>query len=172
MGGSAKMIFVTVGTHEQSFNRLIEYIDKLKENQVIKENVVVQIGFSTYIPKYCEWKRMYTYKEMNEYIKSARIVITHGGPSSFIGPLQIGKVPIVVPRQSKYNEHINNHQLEFARQVQKKQGNIVVVEDINDLKDIILNYENITSKKVEYKSNNYKFNIKFKKIVEELFEEN
>lgn len=46
-----------------------------------------------------------------------RIVITHGGPASFIMPLQIGKTPIVVPRQHQFNEHVNDHQVEFARNV-------------------------------------------------------
>ena len=30
------MIFVTVGTHEQQFNRLIQKIDELKRNGIIK----------------------------------------------------------------------------------------------------------------------------------------
>ncbi|MBT8990350.1 glycosyltransferase, partial [Lactobacillus delbrueckii subsp. bulgaricus] len=36
------MIFVTVGTHEQPFNRLIEKIDELVANGDIKEKVVIQ----------------------------------------------------------------------------------------------------------------------------------
>lgn len=164
------MIFVTVGTHEQPFNRLIEYIDKLRENQIIKEDIIMQIGFSTYEPKYCNWSKLYSYEQMNQYVKEARIVITHGGPSSFIMPLKLGKIPIVVPRQSKYNEHVNNHQLDFANTVEKRQGNIIVIDKITDLSENILNYDEIiASKQVEYKSNNYKFNIEFEKLVKELF---
>ena len=44
------MIFLTVGTHEQQFNRLVKYIDKMKENGVIHEEVIIQTGFSTYEP--------------------------------------------------------------------------------------------------------------------------
>lgn len=44
------MIFVTVGTHEQPFNRLIKKVDDLVANGNIKEKVIVQTGFSTYIP--------------------------------------------------------------------------------------------------------------------------
>lgn len=47
------MIFVTVGTHEQPFNRLVEYMDRLKENKIIEEDVIIQIGYSTYEPQYC-----------------------------------------------------------------------------------------------------------------------
>ena len=48
------MIFVTVGTHEQQFNRLIKFIDELKRDKVIVEDVIMQTGFCTYKPKYCE----------------------------------------------------------------------------------------------------------------------
>ena len=47
------MIFVTVGTHEQQFNRLVEYMDKWADEH--DEKVVIQTGYSTYEPKYCEW---------------------------------------------------------------------------------------------------------------------
>ena len=44
------MIFVTVGTHEQPFNRLVKAIDKLKKDGVITEDVIMQTGYSTYEP--------------------------------------------------------------------------------------------------------------------------
>lgn len=55
-------------------------------------------------------------------------------------PLQIGKTPIVVPRQHRFNEHVNDHQIEFARNVAQRMGTIIPVEDINTLGDIITNY--------------------------------
>lgn len=75
---------------------------------------------------------------MQKYNKEARIIITHGGPASFIDVLSLGKTPIVVPRQAKYNEHVNDHQLEFARQLVERGENIIVVEDIAKLGDAIL----------------------------------
>lgn len=90
------MIFVTVGTHEQPFNRLIQKIDELKKDGIINEDVIIQTGFSTYEPKYCQWSKLIPYQQMVKNVADARIVITHGGPASFIMPLQIGKTPIVV----------------------------------------------------------------------------
>ena len=58
-------------------------------------------------------------------------------------PLQIGKTPIVVPRQHQFNEHVNDHQVEFARNVAQRMGTIIPVEDINTLGDIITNYDQI-----------------------------
>ena len=97
------MIFVTVGTHEQPFNRLIQKVDELKKDGVITEDVIIQTGFSTYEPKYCQWSKLIPYQQMIKNVADARIVITHGGPASFIMPLQIGKTPIVVPRISSMN---------------------------------------------------------------------
>ena len=107
------MIFVTVGTHEQPFNRLVKKIDELKGNGTIQDDVFIQTGFSTYEPKNCQWSKLIPYQQMVKNVEDAHIVITHGGPASFIMPLQIGKTPIVVPRQHQFNEHVNDHQVDL-----------------------------------------------------------
>lgn len=84
---------------------------------------------------------MISYQQIIRNIEDARIVITHGGPASFIMPLQIGKTPIVVPRQHQFNEHINNHQVEFTRNAAEIMGTIIIVEDIEKLGEIITNYD-------------------------------
>ena len=139
------MIFVTVGTHEQPFNRLVKAVDELKRDGVITEDVVIQTGFSTYEPKYCTWSKLIPYQDMLKNVEDARIVITHGGPASFIMPLQIGKTPIVVPRQHQFNEHVNDHQKEFVRNIAERKGTIISVEDINNLENVIQKYDEIVS---------------------------
>ncbi len=164
------MIFVTVGTHEQPFNRLIEKLDHLVENGEIKEEVLIQTGFSTYEPKFCKWQKLFPYQEMIENVSKADIVITHGGPSSFIMPLQVGKIPIVVPRKKEFDEHVNNHQVDFSNAVAQRQGNIIVVEDVDQIEEVITNYFNIVeTMSSSLKSNNEKFNEQFKNIVKEMF---
>lgn len=165
------MIFVTVGTHEQPFDRLIKKIDELKKHNIIKDEVVIQSGFSTYVPQYCTCEKLFSYNKMIENVKEARIVITHGGPSSFIMPLQEGKIPIVVPRQKKFGEHVNDHQVEFSKAVEKKQNNIIVVTEIDDLEDFILNYDVIVKDmNNKQKSNNADFNKKLTDIINEMFD--
>ena len=63
------MIFVTVGTHEQQFNRLLKYIDQLVINGVITEDVIMQTGFSTYEPRCCRWSKLFPYSEMQKNIR-------------------------------------------------------------------------------------------------------
>lgn len=163
------MIFVTVGTHEQPFNRLIEYVDNLKRDGVITEDVIMQTGFSTYEPKYCKWSKLLSYKEMEQNVRDAHIVITHGGPASFIMPLQIGKTPIVVPRQHQFNEHVNDHQVEFAKAVSKRMGTIIPIIDIVQLQDTIRNYDQIVASMPSgLSSNNAEFNRQLEKMVEEM----
>lgn len=162
------MIFVTVGTHEQPFNRLVEYMDKWAAEH--DEEVTIQTGFSTYEPKHCVWSKLYPYPQMVEFVEKARIVITHGGPSSFIMPLQIGKIPIVVPRRKDHDEHVNDHQLEFSKAVADRQGNIIVVEDVDKLAGIIERYEStIQAMPAALKSNNARFNQMLENIVETMF---
>lgn len=164
------MIFVTVGTHEQPFDRLLKEMDRLVETGVIAEEVFIQSGYTDYEPKHCKWSKLLPYSDMERYVKEARIVITHGGPSSFIMPLQVGKTPIVVPRQEKYGEHVNDHQLNFALEVEKRQKNILVVENIADLADTITNYHTLISKiSTDIPSNNDIFIARFRTLVEELF---
>lgn len=166
-GGDEKMIFVTVGTHEQPFDRLVEYMDRWGLEH--DEEVVIQTGFSTYEPKKARWQKLFPYNKMVENVDKARIVITHGGPSSFIMPLQIGKIPVVVPRKKEFDEHVNNHQVGFCEAVAERQGNIIVVEDVSKLGEILEKYDEIVAgMKNGMVSNNEKFCTEFEKIVDGL----
>ncbi len=163
------MIFVTVGTHEQPFDRLAEAVDDLA--RTLDEEVVIQTGYCTYVPKYCTYSKFYPYSRMLELVEQARIVVTHGGPSSFIMPLQVGKTPIVVPRQEKYGEHVNDHQLEFALQVQQRQKNILVVTDVAELPAYIDHYEDYAAQTANgVASNNEAFVERFAQIAKTLVE--
>lgn len=160
------MIFVTVGTHEQQFNRLVEYMDRWAAEH--DEEVVIQSGYSTYEPKFAKWSKLFPYSEMIKKVDEARIVITHGGPSSFIMPLQVGKTPIVVPRKYSFDEHVNNHQVKFCKEVERRMGTIVVVEDIEKLGDIIDHYDDM-KKEGKNTSNNAKFCAELESIIDGMF---
>lgn len=162
------MIFVTVGTHEQPFNRLVKYMDKWAAEH--DEDVIMQTGFSTYEPKHCEWSKLYPYSQMVELVEKARIVITHGGPSSFIMPLQIGKIPIVVPRKKEFDEHVNDHQVDFSKAVAERQKNIIVALEVSNLSKVIPEYDSIiAAMSTSHNSNNDKFVENLTEIVNSLF---
>ena len=164
------MIFVTVGTHEQPFDRLIKELDTLIEKKVITETVIAQIGYCNYKPKNIEWYKFISYQEMHNFTKEARVVITHGGPASFILPLQYNKIPIVVPRKAEFNEHINNHQVEFVKLIERKLNNLIPIYNVEDLGEKIRNYNKLTNLMSERSfSNNKNFNKQFKNVIDDLF---
>lgn len=164
------IIWVITDTHEQNFNRLVKKIDELKRDGVIEDEVFIQTGFSDYEPTHCKYSKLIPYSDMIKYVERARIVITHGAPASFIMPLQINKTPIVVPRQHKFNEHVNDHQVDFTLKVAKRMENIIPVIDIEEIENIIKNYDEIVSlMKSGIESNNKKFNEELEKIVNSLF---
>ncbi len=161
------MIFVTVGTHEQAFDRLIKYMDMWADEH--DEEVIMQTGFTGFVPEHCKWQKFYNYDQMTKYMNDARIVITHGGPSSFITALQLGKLPIVVPRRADLGEHVNDHQVIFCTELERLQRNIVVVNEIKELGGILERFSEISAMKVQnIKSHNADFCKAFEVIISEL----
>lgn len=139
------MIFINVGTHEQGMDRLFIELDRLIENGSIKEEVFAQIGYSSYLPKHYKYKDMIGYDEMDEWVRNANIVITHGGPGSIFHPLQYGKIPIVVPRNPEFNEHVDDHQILFTKRLESDKK-ILAIYDIERLNDVLENYDVYTDK--------------------------
>ena len=117
-------------------------------------------------------RECFPYQKMQQLVAEARIVITHGGPSSFFAPMMMRKIPVVVPRSKRFSEHVNNHQVRFCRQLKELGGNILLAEDEPQLKYILENYDDIIrSMKCGIDSNNASFNKKFSEIVDELLQQ-
>jgi UDP-N-acetylglucosamine transferase subunit ALG13 len=133
------MIFVTVGTHEQGFNRLIQAIDGLKNSNFPETDIFIQTGYSTYKPRYCQYKDFIRFDEILKRIEDAEMIITHGGTGSIMLVLYRQKIPVVVPRQKKYDEHIDNHQLIFCKMLESKRK-IIAAYEMEELGPVISNY--------------------------------
>lgn len=128
------MIIVTLGTQDKSFDRLLRAIDKNIENGNIKDKVVVQAGFTyqTYKSKYMEMFDYIDNKTMSDLVAKSDIVISHAGAGSILTALENNKKIIVVPRQSKYGEHNNDHQLEIAERFERD-GHVLYLRDLKKL---------------------------------------
>ena len=61
------MIFVTLGTNDESFERLLKAIDKEIEKGTIKERVVVQAGCTKYESKNMEIIDLIPREEFDKY---------------------------------------------------------------------------------------------------------
>lgn len=135
------MILVLLGTQNNSFHRLLEQIEKNIENGNIKEEVVVQAGYTKYEPKTSK-KKMKIFdtipkKELDKLIEKANLVISHGGVGSMVTANQKGKKVIAVPRYKKYNEHVNDHQIDTIKIFEKK-GYVLLAENVEDIDKALL----------------------------------
>ena len=139
------MIFVTVGTDTHQFDRLIIGIDELVKKGKIKEDVIAQIGNCEYTPKNFKYFKFKPYEEIEKLTEKSTTVISHGGAGSIMLALENKKPLIVVPRLKKYNEHVNDHQIEITEELEK-QGKILAVYEINELDDKIKKIKKMNSK--------------------------
>lgn len=153
-----------MGTHEQGLDRLFIELDNLINKEEIKEEVFAQIGYSSYLPKNYEYKRMINYDCMDSYIKNANIIITHAGPGSIFHSLQYNKIPIVVPRNPIFDEHVDNHQILFAKKLQESKK-ILAIYDIKDLNKNIKEYSILTKNCVVNERLNKEFIDKFSNLI-------
>lgn len=128
------MIFVTVGTHPEQFDRLIKRMDFIAPK--IKEKIIIQRGFTSYMPKNCE--SFVFAQTLDKYYREARIVITQSATSLIEFILKYKKPVITVPRQKRFKEHINDHQVEFAFFMQEKTG-VKAILNITELTPELLN---------------------------------
>lgn len=140
------MIFVILGTQDKSFERLLNKIEELKKQKIIKDDIVVQSGYTKYNSKIMS---IFDYLPMNEfenYINKADLIITHGGAGSILGSLKKNKKVIAVPRLSKYGEHTNDHQLQIVKEL-ANDGYILSCLDLNELGHVIEKSKDFIPKK-------------------------
>ncbi len=140
------MIFVTVGTDHHPFDRLIKAVDEIKSKDWLQDEVHIQSGLSRVKPEFCQVQDFFPFDELMEKIDKARIVITHGGPGSIMPILYRQKIPIVMAREKKYKEAVDDHQKAFVKKLEKKRL-VLRVKDISDLEEKVRNYENYLREK-------------------------
>ena len=140
------MIFVITGTEAFPFNRFIEKIDSMKENKIINEDIFIQLGSCSYIPKYCSWQKWLSFASMRENIASADLVISHAGAGTTLLCLEMGKTPLLVTRRKEFGEHLDDHQVSFAR-IMEKLKYAVVAYRVTDLEHCIGKLRQISKNK-------------------------
>ena len=126
------MILVLLGTQQNSFHRLLEEIQKNIKKGNIKEEIVVQKGYTKFESKDMKIYNQMSSEELQELIKKADLIITHGGVGSIISAITNNKKVIAVPRLQKYKEHVNDHQLEIIESFNEK-GYIIGIKSVEEL---------------------------------------
>jgi UDP-N-acetylglucosamine transferase subunit ALG13 len=128
------MIVVTVGTHEQPFDRMLRAVAALGGD----EPMLVQYGTSTITQGPGEWVDFLSFDELAGRAKDARAFVCHAGVGSIVLARRCGHRPIIMPRRPEHGEHVDEHQLELSRRLHAA-GLVTVVEDEHELAAAIRN---------------------------------
>jgi UDP-N-acetylglucosamine transferase subunit ALG13 len=121
------LIFVTIGTHHQPFQRLLDALEALPLDQL-----VVQFGHGSPPAGVRRATAFMSFPEMLECFDAADAVVTHAGVGSILCARRAGHIPIVVPRLRDHGEHVDDHQAELARALDARQA-VVCVWDVERL---------------------------------------
>lgn len=127
------MIFVTVGTTHLPFDRLIKSVDRLSFQY--EDRIIIQIGHSTYEPKYASWFRFKSKEEMDKLINDSKLVITHGGFGIISECLLAYKKVIACPRMLEFGEAVNP-QVELVSYLAER-NLLIALKDTNQLMNAI-----------------------------------
>lgn len=133
---AAPVILVTLGTHPQPMDRVVSAIDDLLERGVISDHVIIQSAAFGRIPRLAQAVGIADYETLAAWAQGADVIVTHGGPGSIMLALAAGRQPVVIPRRADQGEHVDDHQLRFARWLTKRRG-LTLVEDMTTLGEAI-----------------------------------
>lgn len=109
---------VTVGTQEgYTFDRLLDAVVPLLSDV---DEVLWQVGPQDVSRWGINGRDRVPHSELNNAIAEADVVIAHSGTGSAISAFEMGKCPILVPRLAQHGEHIDDHQVQIAREMQRR----------------------------------------------------
>ena len=158
------MIFVTLGTQDKDFSRLLKAIDKEIEKGTIKEKVIVQAGHTKYESKNMEIFDLIPTDEFNEIIEKCDLIITHGGVGNILSAIKKNKPVIAAARLKKFKEHTNDHQKQIIGEF-SKQGYILELRDFGKVGKMVEKAKTFKAKKFKSNTNN------MIKLIEDYIEE-
>jgi UDP-N-acetylglucosamine--N-acetylmuramyl-(pentapeptide) pyrophosphoryl-undecaprenol N-acetylglucosamine transferase len=126
------MIFVSVGTNEARFDRLVRAVEGLGAG----EEMIVQHGPSPVRPAGATCVDYLSFEEMTDHLARARVAVLHAGVGSVLAALASGAKPVVVPRLQRHGEAVDDHQVGFGRRLHEE-GLVVLVEDLAKLAEVV-----------------------------------
>ncbi|GAA0814668.1 glycosyltransferase [Spirilliplanes yamanashiensis] len=108
-------VVVALGTHEKfRFPRLLSSLVRILPDSA---DVLWQVG-STEIPGMPAGARRHVpHAEMQQAMREADVVVTHAGVGSALAAMRTGKRAIYVPRRRRHSEHVDDHQVAVAREL-------------------------------------------------------
>lgn len=106
------IVFASVGTDVHPFNRLVRWLDRWAATHT-EHHVTVQYGTSQ-APAFANGFDYLEHEQLLEWMQKADAIVSHGGPSTITEIREKHGIPIVVPRDPRRGEHVDEHQVRFC----------------------------------------------------------
>jgi UDP-N-acetylglucosamine transferase subunit ALG13 len=115
--GRTPTVLVSVGTDHHPFDRLVRWMDGwLGARTGAEVTCLVQYGAS-HPPRRARGLAYLDHPGLSQVMRGAHVVVCHGGPSTIAEARRQRHRPIVVPRDPRVGEHVDDHQQRFARRL-------------------------------------------------------
>jgi UDP-N-acetylglucosamine transferase subunit ALG13 len=102
---------VTLGTIKYGFRRLLERLVAILPEGC---EVVWQVGETDASGLGISSRRAIPHAELQAEMRTADVVVAHAGIGSALAALDAGKCPLLVPRERRHREHVDDHQRQIA----------------------------------------------------------
>lgn len=145
------MIFLTVGT-QFPFDRLVQAVDNIFNENIIDEEIFAQIGESSYKPRNFESTSSLESNLFAKYVSEASGIISHAGMGTIIMSMEYKKSLLVMPRLKRYGEVVSDHQLDIARKFEQD-GYLLAAYDVEELTAKIGKLKSFVPKKRQTQTN-------------------
>ncbi len=126
--------FVTVGNPTQAFRRLLDAVVEVRAD--LPAPITVQHGSTPFSADGCMARDYVGREEFGDLLVSSSIFIAHAGAGCLLEAIRAGKLPIVMARLRRYQEHIDDHQLQLSAALEDE-GRVIVVSNAAELRAAI-----------------------------------
>lgn len=109
------LVVVTVGTDTHRFDRLASWTARWADDHADDARVVIQYGTAADPGGEASRFQALDSDVLLAWFSRADAVVCAAGPGTVIDALRAGVTPVVVPRRSELGEHVDGHQVAFAK---------------------------------------------------------
>jgi len=124
-----RKVVVTLGTHQRfTFPRLLNRLVQILPPTI---EVLWQVGSTVIDRMPAGARRDVPIAELRQAMREADVVVSHAGVGSALAAMQVGRRALFVPRRRAHGEHVDDHQVEVARELHGR--DLVVAREASGL---------------------------------------